>query len=72
LRIEDLLDVDVEVAVQFARGNLAAAAFLDLRPGINVPMKTRVGEPALLTVAGSVLARGECGALGERNAMIVK
>lgn len=72
LRIEDLLDVQVELGVQFARGSIDAAAFLDLRPGANVPMKTRVGEPALLVAAGTVLARGECGALGERNALIVK
>jgi hypothetical protein len=31
-----------------------------------------VGEPALLKTAGTVLARGECGALGERSVMIVK
>jgi flagellar motor switch/type III secretory pathway protein FliN len=72
LRIEDLLDVEIEMAVQFGRGTMNAAAFLDLRPGANVPMMTRVGEPALLMVAGSVLARGECGALGERSVMIVK
>ena len=71
LRIEDLLDVELEVRVQFASGMLPAAAFLDLRSGSNVPMKTRVGEPGLLKAGGAVLARGECGATGERNAMII-
>jgi flagellar motor switch/type III secretory pathway protein FliN len=71
LRIEDLLDVELEVCVQFASGALPAAAFLDLRPGSDVPMKTRVGEPGLLKADGAVLARGECGAIGERNAMII-
>ena len=71
LRIEDLLDVEVEVSVQFACGTLPAAAFLDLRPGSDVPMKTRVGEPGLLKAGGAILARGECGAMGGRNAMIV-
>lgn len=71
LGIEDLLDVEIELRVQFACGSLPAAAFLDLRPGSNVPMKTRVGEPGLLKAGGAALARGECGAMGERNAMIV-
>ncbi len=61
LRIEDLLQVEIEVSVQFASGALPAAAFLDLRPGTDVPMKTRVGEPGLLKLGGAVLARGECG-----------
>lgn len=72
LRIEDLLDVKIELSVEFAAGMLPAAAFLDLRPGANVPMKTRVGEPGVLKMGGAALARGECGAMGERNAMIVR
>jgi flagellar motor switch/type III secretory pathway protein FliN len=71
LRLEDLLDVEIELSVEFARGTLPAAAFLDLRPGTNVPMKTRIGQPGRLLCSGAVLARGECGALGERGAMIV-
>jgi flagellar motor switch/type III secretory pathway protein FliN len=71
LRIQDLLDVRIEVSVQFARGMLPAAAFLDLRPGSDVPMTTKMGEPGLLLAGGAVLARGECGVTGERNAMIV-
>jgi flagellar motor switch/type III secretory pathway protein FliN len=71
LRIQDLLDVEIELSVQFAAGTLPAAAFLDLRPGTNVPMITRVGEPGLLKIGGAVLARGECGTLRERNAMII-
>lgn len=71
LRLEDLGSVEIEVCAEFASGTLSAAAFLDLRPGTIVPMKTRVGEPGLLKIGGAVLARGECGALGERSAMIV-
>lgn len=71
LRIEDLLDVEIELSVDFARGALPAGAFLDLRAGTNVPMTTRIGEPGCLRVGGAVLARGECGAMGGRNAMIV-
>jgi hypothetical protein len=71
LRIEDLLDVVLDVRVQFAAGALSAAAFLDLRAGVNVPMTTRVGEPGVLAAGGIVLGRGECGAAGPRNAMVV-
>lgn len=71
LRLDDLLGVELEVAVQFAEGALTAAEFLGLGPGSNVPMKTRVGEPGRLKVGGAVLARGECGSIGERNALIV-
>jgi flagellar motor switch/type III secretory pathway protein FliN len=71
LRIEDLGAVQVEVGVEFARGVLPAPDFLDLRPGSIVPMTTRVGEPGLLKMGGAVLARGECGALGDRSAIVV-
>lgn len=71
LRLEDLLDVRVEVSVECARGTLEAGAFLDLRPGADVPMTTRIGEPGCLKLGGAVLARGECGAIGERSALIV-
>ena len=71
LRLDDLLDVQVELTVECARGSIAAAAFLDLRPGADVPMTTRIGEPGRLKLGGAVLARGECGAIGERNALIV-
>lgn len=71
LRLEDLGSVEIEVCAEFASGTLSAAEFLDLRPGTIVPMKTRVGEPGLLKIGGAVLARVECGAIGERNAIVV-
>lgn len=71
LRIEDLLDVELEVGMQFAAGTISGGRFLDLRPGADVPMKTRMGERGLLVAGGTVLARGECGVLDGRNAMIV-
>lgn len=72
IRIEDLLDVAIEVGIEFARGAISAAAFMDLQPGITVPLQTKVGERALLTASGSILARGDCGALSEHHAMIVR
>ncbi len=71
LTIADLLDVQIEVSAEFARGQLSGGAFLDLRSGTDVPMKTRVGEKGLLKAGATVLAHGQCGALGERNALIV-
>jgi flagellar motor switch/type III secretory pathway protein FliN len=71
LRIEDLGRVEIEVSAQFAAGTLSAAAFLGLRPGTVVPMNTRVGEPGLLKAGGAVIARGECGARGERHAIVL-
>lgn len=71
LRPDDLLDVKIDVAVQFARGLIPAAALLDLRPGTDVPMTTRIGEPGLLVTRGATLGRGQCGSIGERAVMIV-
>jgi flagellar motor switch/type III secretory pathway protein FliN len=71
LRIEDLLDVEVELSVEFARASVDAAAFLALGTGAEVPMNTRMAEPGLLKAGSAVFARGRCGALGERAAMLV-
>ena len=71
LRANDLAGIEIELRVDLARGVLAAAAFLDLRPGAQVPMKTRIGDPGLLKAGAVSLARGECGALGDRAAFAV-
>ncbi len=71
LRIEDLLDVQVCLSVQFAAGEMDGETFLRLRPGVDVPMKTRMGEAALLSAEGIVLAQGDCGAAGARSALRV-
>ena len=71
LRIEDLREVEIALTVEFARGEIGADAFLGLRPGANVPMKTRIGESGRLKLGGAVLAAVECGAVGERTAIRV-
>jgi flagellar motor switch/type III secretory pathway protein FliN len=71
MSIEQLLDVEIELSAEFATGAIPAAAILDLRPGAVVPMITKIGQSGLLRAGGTVLARGECGTLGERNALIV-
>ncbi len=71
LGLDDLADVEIELSVQVARGDIPARALLDLRPGVRLPMMTRVGDPGLLMLAGGVLARGACGTMAERHAMVV-
>lgn len=68
---QQLMDVEIELSAEFAAGTIPAAAFLGLRPGALVPMITKIGQPGLLRAGGTVLVRGECGTLGERNALIV-
>lgn len=72
LRLEDLLEVPVEARVEFARGSIEAGALLDLGIGTIVPMMTRVHESGLLLVDETAVAAGDCGANGQRAAMIVK
>lgn len=71
LRPADLLGVELEVSVELGHGLLAAGAFLDLRPGVIVPMMTKIGEPGVLLTDGTRLARGECGSRGRRSAFAV-
>lgn len=71
LRPDDLLGVELEVRAQLSHGALPAAAFLDLRPGVIVPMMTKIGEPGVLLTDGTRLARGECGSRGQRSAFAV-
>lgn len=71
LRLEHLLDVEIEVSADFGWGILPAAAVLDLRAGANVPMTTRIGQPGRLRIGGAAVARGECGVLDGRHALIV-
>ncbi|MGZ3561562.1 MAG: FliM/FliN family flagellar motor C-terminal domain-containing protein [Vulcanimicrobiaceae bacterium] len=69
---QDLLDIQVEVSAEFARGRVDAAALLALHPGAEVPMTTKVGAAGLLKVAGTIVAHGECGSVGGRYAMVVR
>ncbi|MBC5816668.1 MAG: FliM/FliN family flagellar motor switch protein [Candidatus Eremiobacteraeota bacterium] len=71
LRIEDLLDVELELTAEFATGDMEAAELLLLQPNTTLRMKTKVGAPAVLKLAGRIVARGECGALGGQSAFAV-
>lgn len=72
LRIEDLLDVELEVRARFARGSIDAGTLLGLGIGSLVPMMTTVHEFGLLVVDETAVAAGDCGAIGQRAAMIVQ
>lgn len=68
LRLDDLLDVELELRAEFASGEIEAAQLLVLQPEMTLRMKTKVGAPAMLKLQGRIVARGECGALGEHSA----
>lgn len=71
LQLADLLDVELEVSAGFSGGSVEARTLLALQPGAVVPMTTEVGSFGTLKVAGSIVARGECGAVAGRNAFLV-
>jgi flagellar motor switch/type III secretory pathway protein FliN len=72
LRIEDLLDVELDLEVEMAAGPIAAAQFLTLRPGSEVPMTSEVGDSGALKVAGVVIGAGTCGVAGARHALTIQ
>ena len=71
LRIDDLSDVEIELNAEFAHGEIEACELLLLGPGMEVRTNTKVGTGGVLKLAGRIVARGECGALGEHGAFVV-
>jgi flagellar motor switch/type III secretory pathway protein FliN len=67
LTLEDLADVEIELAVRLARTQIPAGALAALQPGALVPMTTEVGSGAVC-LGGHPIARAECGARGGRYA----
>jgi flagellar motor switch/type III secretory pathway protein FliN len=72
IRLDDLLDVPLEVRAQCAAGAIAADAFLALRAGTELRLQTRVGDLGVLKLGDAVIARGECGALHGRSAIVLR
>ncbi|HEY8297213.1 MAG TPA: FliM/FliN family flagellar motor C-terminal domain-containing protein [Candidatus Baltobacteraceae bacterium] len=72
LQPSDLLDLEVEISAEFARGTISGSAMLALHPGGEVPMTTKVAELGTLKVGGTIVARGECGAIAGRYALLVR
>ena len=67
-----LLDAEVEVSAQFATGAVTAGTLLELQPGALLPMDTKLGNCAMLTVHGAPISQGQCGVLEQRNAFLVQ
>lgn len=71
LRIEDLLDVELDVCVQTEGTIVPAGELAALEPGEIVPITISTGLTAVATVAGRALARGECGVRANRYALAI-
>lgn len=56
LRVNDL---EVEVSVYVGGGLYTVSSLSALRPGAVLPLDTEVGEPAVIAIAGRVIALGE-------------
>jgi len=70
LSLEDLDDVEIECAVECARGSLEFETYAALRPGMMLPLETPLDEGGLLRAGGIAIVRGTCGSRGERAAFV--
>ncbi len=68
--LESLLDLQVELCVRTDLGSLTALAVAELEPGVILPIPPGALR-GTLDVAGSPLARGECGVNGGRYALVI-
>ncbi len=71
LRIDDLLEVELELYVEFARAEMDPGELLSLGAGTLLRTNTKVGAPAVLKLDERIVARGECGALGGQGAFVL-
>lgn len=71
MTLEDLLDVELECAVECARGTIALSAIGALAVGTTLPLETGLGGCGTLLVDRTPFARGTCGARGDRSAFVV-
>jgi hypothetical protein len=67
---DDLLDLELELAVRFDLGDYPAVALAALEPGALLPL-TGGARRGTLCIAGSPLAHGECGVNGSRYALLI-
>jgi hypothetical protein len=71
MAVESLLDLQVELCVRTDLGSYPALAIAELEPGVILPMPPPGAIRGTLEVAGSPLARGECGVNGGRYALVI-
>jgi hypothetical protein len=68
---EDLLGLDVELAVTLEGCTIPAESLVDLQPGDFVPITHEKVLTGTLSLAGTVIRRGECGVRAGRYALAV-
>lgn len=71
LALDDLLDLELECAVECARGAIGLTALGALTVGTTWLLETRLGAWGTLLVERIPFTRGTCGARGDRAAFIV-
>jgi flagellar motor switch/type III secretory pathway protein FliN len=67
-----LAGIELDLAVEIAHGCIPASAVLDLRCGDVVKLDSRLGDRAIVRVAESAIARGECGDLDGRGVVLLQ
>jgi hypothetical protein len=72
LTLDDVLDVELECAVECARGTIGVAAAGGLAIGATLALETPLGAAGALLVDRIPFARGNCGARGDRAAFVVE
>lgn len=71
ITLADLADVDLPGTVVFATGALGVPAFSRLAVGATVALETPLGAAGTLAFGGVALARGACGVVDGRRALVV-
>ncbi len=71
LRIEDLLDLELDLCVRIEAPSMRAGELLALEPGTIVPMTESTSLTGTLLLAGRAIAGGECGVRGTRFALAI-
>jgi len=69
LRLADLAEVELDLAVRLAPASLPPVTLGSLRPGACLPITTLAGATAELCARGRPIARGACGARNGRYAL---
>jgi flagellar motor switch/type III secretory pathway protein FliN len=72
LALEDLQDLELECAVECARGTLGVDAAARLHEGMTLPFETLLEDAGTLRVGEALIARGTCGTRGGRAAFVVR
>ncbi|MFY9779367.1 MAG: FliM/FliN family flagellar motor switch protein [Candidatus Baltobacteraceae bacterium] len=70
LGLEDLADVELEGAVEFACGTLGVRGFSRLAEGSTLKLETPLGAAGLLRFGEVVFGRGACGLRDGRSALV--